>query len=77
MGRIDMTVLPDMDPAGVHATLVRYIDTLRPWVLWRISMPASMSSLSNENEHPMTNDTRSSRQYDDTSVTSSTSLPYS
>ena len=26
-----MTVFPDMDPAGVHATLVRYIDTLRPW----------------------------------------------
>ena len=56
------TVLPLMEPAGSHARLVRYMDTLRPWVLWRISMPASISSLSKLNEQPMMNATRSSRQ---------------
>ena len=62
MGRIDTTMLPDMLPAGAQGIDVRYIDTLRPIVLWRISMPASMSSLSKEKEQPITNDTRSSRQ---------------
>ena len=52
MGRIDITMLPLMEPAGVHGTPVRYMGTLQPMVLWRISMPASMSSDSNENEQP-------------------------
>ena len=62
MGRIDMTILPLMEPAGTQSTPVRYIETLRPIVLCRISMPASTSSDSNENEQPITNETRSSRQ---------------
>ena len=77
MGRMDMTMLPDMLPAGTHGTPVRYMGTLQPKVLWRISMPASMSSLSNENEHPITNDTKSSRQQLATLSTSATSSPCS
>ena len=75
MGRMETTILPPMEPAGVQSMLVRYMETLRPMVLWRISIPASMSSLSKLNEQPMTKLTKSSRQYEDTSVVSSTISP--
>ena len=55
MGRMLTTMLPDILPAGSHAMFVIYMLTLRPCVLWRISMPASMSSLSKLNEQPMRN----------------------
>ena len=75
MGRMLTTMLPDILPAGSHAMFVMYMLTLRPCVLWRISMPASMSSLSKLNEQPMRNATKSSRHKSSTLVGSSTITP--
>ena len=48
--------------------MVRYIGTVAPQVMWRSSMPSSISASSNENEQPSTKATRSSRQCARTSV---------
>src|SRR5215468_9036856 len=55
IGRIDTTIGPWNGPAGVVATEVRYIGTVTFKVLWRSSMPPSISASSNENEQPSTN----------------------
>ena len=75
IGRIDTTSGPLNTPAGTQGMLVRYIGTLEPRVMWRTSMPSSISASSNENEQPMAKLTRSSRQTSRTSVGSATSSP--
>ena len=74
-GRIETTSGPANGPAGRHWILVRYIGTFDPQVMWRNSMPSSMSACSNENEQPSAKLTRSSRQTCEISNGSSTSSP--
>jgi len=73
-GRIDTTIGPWNGPAGAVAIEVRYIGTVAPQVMWRSSMPLSVSASSNENEQPSAKVTRSSRQCARTSVGSSMQL---
>ena len=74
-GRIDTTIGPWNGPAGAVAIEVRYIGTVAPQVMWRSSMPSSISASSNENEQPSTKVTRSSRQWARMSRGSSISSP--
>jgi hypothetical protein len=73
-GRIDTTSGPWKGPAAAVGTLVRYIGTAVPQVMWRSSMPSWISASSNENEQPSAKMTRSSRQWLRMSAGSSISL---
>ncbi len=75
-GRIDTTSGPPNTPAGCVWMLVRYMGTLQPCSMWRTGRPLSSMASSNENEQPIRNDTRSSRQMSRTSVGSATSSPF-
>lgn len=56
---------------------VVYIGTLRPCSTWRSGTPASVGAHSKVKLLPISNVTRSSRQYARTSVGSSTGTPFS
>ena len=74
---METTILPENTPAGTVSIPVIYMGTLRPMVLWRISIPASIISDSKLKEHPMRNPTRSSLQNCSTSVYSPVQTPFS
>ena len=74
-GRIDTTIGPANGPDGVHAMLLRYIGTRTLRSMWRIGRSSAISASSNENEHPSTNATMSSRQCANMSVGSSSTEP--
>ncbi|MNN70853.1 hypothetical protein D3C81_1867380 [compost metagenome] len=75
-GRMDTTSGPPNTPAALVGMLVRYMGTLHPCSMWRTGKPLSSMASSKENEHPIRNDTRSSRQMSRTSVGSATSSPF-
>ena len=52
IGRMDTTRGPWNGPAGAVAMEVRYIGTVTPQVMWRSSIPSSISASSKENEQP-------------------------
>ncbi len=74
-GRIDTTIGPANGPAAAQAILVRYIGTRTLRSMWRIGRSSAINASSNENEHPSTNATRSSRQCAIRSVGSSVTSP--
>ncbi|MNC79739.1 hypothetical protein D3C75_1323040 [compost metagenome] len=73
---MDTTRGPLNEPAGFVGMLVRYMGTLHPCSMWRTGKPLSNMASSNENEQPIRNDTRSSRQISRTSVGSATNSPF-
>jgi hypothetical protein len=76
IGRMETTIGPWNGPAAAVAMVVRYIGTVALQVMWRSSIPHSVSASSNENEQPSTKATRSSRQWARMSAGSSTSSPW-
>ena len=62
IGRIETTSGPDSEPAGRHATSVRYIGTLLPCSMWRTGTPAASSASSKVKLQPIRKATMSSRQ---------------
>ena len=75
MPRIDTTLVEWNAPAERHSIDVSYIGTLRPAVMCRTGTPASISGNSNVKLQPITNVTKSDRQYSRISGTSATSSP--
>lgn len=75
MPRIDTTIVEWNAPAERHSIDVSYIGTLRPAVMCRTGTPASISGNSNVKLQPITNVTKSDRQYSRISGTSATSSP--
>lgn len=63
MPRIDTTIVEWNAPAERHSIDVSYIGTLRPAVMCRTGTPASISGNSNVKLQPITNVTKSDRQY--------------
>ena len=61
-GRMDTTSGPAKTPAGVVATLVLYMATLRSDSTWCSGMPAELSAVSKVKLQPRRKVTRSSRQ---------------
>lgn len=74
-GRMETTMFPWNAPAALQGIFVLYMGTVLFSFMWRIFNPAWTIASSNEKEQPITNVTKSFRQYSDISWTSFSNTP--